>query len=67
MPMRYLEWLLEELPNMADPSDGDALTRLLPWSDAVPESCRMTPAEALSPNKMDVPVIDVDPHTFDEE
>lgn len=67
MPMRYLEWLLEELPNIADPSDRDALTRLLPWSDAVPESCRMTPAEALTPNEMDAPVIDVDPHIFDEE
>lgn len=66
MPMRYLEWLLEEIPNMADPSDETALKRMLPWSDEVPSSCRMTPAEAAAPNQMDVPVIDVDPHAFDE-
>ena len=41
--------------------------RLLPWSEAVPESCRMTPAETTSPDPMGVPVIDVDPHTLDEE
>ena len=32
MPMRYLEWLLEELPNTPGADDPAALGRFTPWT-----------------------------------
>ena len=66
MPMRYLEWLLEELPNTAGAGDPAVLERFMPWSPEVPESCRMTPAEASEPDPMLEPLADVDPNALDE-
>ena len=66
MPMRYLEWLLEELPNTPGADDPAALGRFMPWSPDVPESCRMTPAEASEPDPMAEPIVDVDPNALDE-
>lgn len=39
----------------------------MPWSLDVPESCRMTPAEAAEPDPMAEPIVDVDPNALDEE
>ncbi len=39
-PMQYLIWLFEQLPN-ADIDDVKVLDRFLPWSDAIPDACRM--------------------------
>ena len=39
-PMDYLAWLFEKLPNI-DRTDTKVLRSILPWSKAVPESCRM--------------------------
>lgn len=39
-PMDYLTWLFEKLPNI-DWSDFQALQSLLPWSQTIPDSCRM--------------------------
>ena len=39
-PMDYLTWLFEKLPNI-DRSDFQALQSLLPWSQTIPDSCRM--------------------------
>ncbi len=36
----YLQYLFEKLPNI-DIEDPDALDQLLPWSDSLPESCKM--------------------------
>ena len=36
MPMRYLEWLLEELPNTPGAGDQSVLARYMPWSPDVP-------------------------------
>lgn len=41
-PSAYLKWLFEEIPQIGDLSDPEALDRLLPWSDAVPATCRLT-------------------------
>ncbi len=67
MPMRYLEWLLEELPNTPGADDPAVLGRFMPWSPDVPESCRMTPAEAAELDLMSEPLIDIDPRVLDEE
>lgn len=66
MPMRYLEWLLEELPNTPGADDPAVLERFMPWSLEVPEPCRMTPAEAAGPDPMTEPLVDVDPNALDE-
>ena len=40
----YLRWLFERIPNV-DIKDDDVLDFLMPWSPAVPDECRMSPAE----------------------
>ena len=39
----YLEWLLAEMPNDARLSEPGRIDRYLPWSDDVPETCRLVP------------------------
>jgi hypothetical protein len=39
-PYNYLVYLFEQLPNI-DTGDVAAVDSLLPWSDALPEECRM--------------------------
>ena len=39
-PFHYLSYLFEKLPNQ-DTLDGNALDKLLPWSDSLPISCRV--------------------------
>lgn len=41
-PLAYLTWLFEETPQLADPRDLAALDQLLPWSEALPPSCKLT-------------------------
>ena len=67
MPMRYLEWLLEELSNTPGAGDPAVFGRFMPWSPDVPESCRMTAAEAADPDPMSEPLVDIDPGALDEE
>lgn len=43
-PLTYLTWLFEEMPQLADPKDPAALDRLLPWSEALPPHCRLSPS-----------------------
>lgn len=58
----YLEWVLSEMPSDARLSEPERIDRYLPWSDDVPEACRLVPrgkvdeAEALP----DEPVVDAD-------
>ena len=63
-PVRYVEWLLEELPNAADPDDRGFLETLMPWSASVPAGCRKNAGTVA--DEMSVPAMDIDPHTFDE-
>lgn len=41
-PLRYVEWLLEEMPRMRrrDLGVGEAMERLMPWSPEIPDSVR---------------------------
>ena len=38
-PVTYLQFLLEQLPNI-DISSPEELDKLIPWSEQLPESCR---------------------------
>lgn len=40
-PFQYLNYLFEKLPNI-DTKDNEVLDKLLPWSDALPDICRVT-------------------------
>lgn len=40
-PFAYLKWLFEEMPQLVDLKDPEALDRLMPWSEAVPSTCRL--------------------------
>nr|WP_157184227.1 IS66 family transposase [Evansella cellulosilytica] len=39
-PYAYLKYLFEELPNI-DLTDSDTLKKYLPWSETIPEGCRI--------------------------
>ena len=39
-PFHYLEYLFEKLPNI-DTSDTNQIDGLLPWSESIPQSCRV--------------------------
>jgi len=41
-PFRYLMYLFEQLPQLADPQDLQALEHFMPWSPSLPDSCRFT-------------------------
>ncbi|GAX90934.1 transposase [Effusibacillus lacus] len=40
-PFAYLTYLFEKLPQLEDPKDLQALDSLLPWSEALPLTCRI--------------------------
>ena len=50
-PRNYVEWLLDEMPNAGELTD-EVVDSFLPWSDAVPASCRMD-AQAAAPGEGD--------------
>ena len=63
----YMEWLLTEMPNDGHLLEPGGIDRYLPWSEEVPGSCRLSPAEAAKLAEMpDDPIIDIDPIPFDE-
>jgi len=39
-PFQYLKYLFEQLPQLENPKDPEALDRLLPWSSSLPLTCR---------------------------
>jgi transposase len=41
-PLVYLTYIFEQLPNLDNTSDA-ALDNLLPWSEALPDTCRVPP------------------------
>jgi transposase len=43
-PFKYLTYLFEQLPQLADPKNPEALDRLLPWSSSLPLTCRVFPS-----------------------
>lgn len=40
-PQAYLQHLFEQLPQLVDPKDPIALSKLAPWSKSLPLSCRL--------------------------
>lgn len=51
-PRKYLEWLLEEMPNAEDPGGPAYLDSLMPWPGSVPEGIGLKPAAAAEAAKM---------------
>jgi hypothetical protein len=67
-PRPYLEWLLEVMPNTKNLGDKDVIDQFMPWSEHVPDSCRLSPKAASVAAKMaDDPIIDIDPEAFSSE
>jgi transposase len=40
-PFKYLMYIFEQMPQLTDPKDPEALDRLLPWSSSIPLTCRV--------------------------
>jgi transposase len=40
-PQAYLQHLFEQLPQLVDLEDPDALGKLAPWSKSLPLTCRL--------------------------
>jgi hypothetical protein len=40
-PFKYLMYFFEQLLQLPDPKDPESLDRLLPWSKALPLTCRV--------------------------
>jgi len=67
-PLRYVEWLLEELPLDGDLADPAVVRRFLPWSDGVPDRCRVPGAETERLRAVqEEPIADVDPGALRED
>ena len=67
-PRLYLEWLLETMPNTDGLEEAAVIDQLLPWSESVPDSCRLSPESAATAAEMaDDPIVDIDLGTFDEQ
>ena len=67
-PRKYVQWLLEEMPNAADPGDPAYLDSLMPWSQFVPAEIRLKPKAAEEAARMaDDPIIDIDSSAFSED
>ena len=65
-PREYLEWLFEKMPNTENLKDESVLEKFLPWSDEIPEFCRISAQGATaSANPLDEPIIDIDPNTLE--
>ena len=67
-PTAYVEWLLEELPLAGDLTDPAVVECFLPWSDKVPDRCRVTGAETgRLRSAQEEPIADVDPGALRED
>lgn len=69
-PRKCVQWLLEEIPDAANPGGPACLDSLMPWSESVPAEIRLKPKAAEEAARMaDDPIIDIDPSAFrdDEE
>ncbi len=56
----YLEWVLAEMPNDEHLGEPGRIDRYLPWSEDVPDQCRLSPAKAKQAAEMpDEPIVDL--------
>lgn len=66
-PRLYVEWLLTEMPNAGELTD-DVVDGFMPWSDRVPESCRLAPGgREKAEEAASEPLLDVDRDVLDDE
>lgn len=63
VPMRYMEWLLTELPNTENLSDPEVLDTFLPWSHTLPT--KLYASDKMPRIAADDPIVDVNPHLLD--
>jgi hypothetical protein len=58
----YLEWVLTEMPNDPHLREPGGVDRYLPWSDDVPEACRLAPGGKVDEARAlpDEPIVDAD-------
>ena len=58
----YLEWVLTEMPNDPHLREPGGVDRYLPWSDDVPEACRLAPRGKVDEARAlpDEPIVDAD-------
>ena len=69
-PRKYVQWLLEKMPNAKNPVDPAYLNSLMPWSECVSADIRLKPKAAEDAARMaDSPIVDIGPSVFrdDEE
>lgn len=67
-PRKYVQRLLEEMPNAENPDDPAYLDSLMPWSESVPAEIRLKPKAAEEAARMaDDPIIDIDPSAFRDD
>ena len=67
-PREYLEWLFEHMPNTDNLENEVVLEKFLPWSDEVPQSCRIETVEpSVLIDALDEPILDIDPTILDED
>lgn len=67
-PREYLTWLFESMPNTDDLEEEAVLAQFLPWSEAVPHSCRIDASEAAPEvDPLDEPIVDIDPTILDDD
>lgn len=65
-PRAYIEWLLTEMPNAGELTD-EVVDGFLPWSDRVPQACKLKPEVWERVREMrDEPILAVDPAVFED-
>lgn len=66
-PRAHIEWLLTEMPNAGELTD-EVVDGFLPWSDKVPQECKLKPEVWEKVREMrDEPILNVDPAVFEDE
>ncbi len=67
-PRKYVQWLLEKMPNAKNSGDPAYLDSLIPWSESVPAEIRLRLKAAEEVTRMaDDPIINMDPTAFSED
>lgn len=67
-PRKYIEWLLDVMPNAQNIDSSDFLDTLMPWSPSVPAHIHLKPKGAAEAAEMaDDAIVDIDPATLENE
>lgn len=67
-PRKYIEWLLDVMPNAQNIDSSNFLDTLMPWSPSVPAHIHLKPKAATEAAEMaDDAIVDIDPPTLENE